>query len=70
MFDQDGDVIMLRVKPFTIITGGANGVDWKAEALARQYDLGVHVLVPPCHPRSTTIRPLTYAQLDEANWWI
>ena len=35
MFDADGDVIMLRVKPFTIITGGAHGVDWKAETLAR-----------------------------------
>ena len=69
MFDQDGDVIMLRVKPFTIITGGAHGVDLKAEALARQYDLDVQVLVPPCHPRSATLRPLTYAQLNEASPW-
>ena len=35
MFEADGDVIMLRVQPFTIITCGANGVDWKAETLAR-----------------------------------
>ena len=57
MFDADGDVIMLRAKPFTIITGGAHGVDWKAETLARHYDLDVQVLIPPCHPRSKTIRP-------------
>ena len=50
MFDQYGDVIMLRVSPFTIITGGAAGVDWKAEILAKAYNLNVHVLVPPCHP--------------------
>ena len=70
MFDEDGDVIMLRVKPFTIVTGGANGVDWEAETLAKHYNLDVHVLVPPCHPRSKTIRPLSYADLAEANPWI
>ena len=70
MFDQYGDVIMLRVSPFTIITGGAAGVDWKAEILAKAYNLNVHVLVPPCHPRSKTLPPLTYAQLNEANPWI
>ena len=70
MFDADGDVIMLRVKPFTIVTGGTNGVDWKAETLPRHYDLAVRVLIPPCHPRSKTIRPLTYAELAEANPWI
>ena len=47
MFDEDGDVIMLRVKPFTILTGGATGVDWKAEVLANSYNLDVQVLVPP-----------------------
>ena len=70
MFDEDGDVIMLRVKPFTIVTGGANGVDWEAETLAKHYNLDVHVLVPPCHPRSKTIRSLSYADLAEANPWI
>ena len=69
MFDEDGDVIILRVKPFTIITGGANGVDLKAESLARHYDLDVQVLVPPCHPHSSTLRPLTTAQLNEATPW-
>ena len=67
MFDKDGDVIMLRVPPFTIITGGATGVDWKAELLAKAYNLNV---VPPCHPRSKRLRPLTYTQLNEANPWI
>ena len=70
MFDQDGDVIMLRVPPFTIITGGSTGVDWKAEVLAKAYNLGLELLVPPCHPRSRTIQPLTYAQLAEANPFI
>ena len=67
MFDKDGDVIMLRVKPFTIFTGGATGVDWKAEVLANSYNLEVKVLVPPCHPRSNTLKPLTHAELNEAN---
>ena len=58
MLDQDGDVIMLRVSPFTIISGGATGVDSKAETLAKHHGLPVHVLVPPCHPRSKTIHPL------------
>ena len=61
---------MLRVTPFTIITGGANGADWKAEVLARSYNLTVKVLVPPCHPRSRILPPLTYAQLSKANPWI
>ena len=70
MLDTDGDVIMLRVSPFTIVSGGANGVDWKAEALAKQHQLDVKVLVPPCHPGSKTIRPLSHLQLHEANPWI
>ena len=70
MLDKDGDVIMLRVSPFTIVSGGANGVDWKAETLARQHQLDVKVLVPPYHPRSKTIRPLSHLQLHEANPWI
>ena len=66
MFDEDGDVIMLRVKPFTIFTVGATGVDWKAEVLANSYNLEVKVLVPPCHPRSNTLKPLTHAKVNEA----
>ena len=70
MLDKDGDVIMLRVSPFTIVSGGATGVDWKAETLAKQHQLDVKVLVPPCHPRSKTIPPLSYSQLQEATPWI
>ena len=70
MLDQDGDVIMLRVSPFTIISGGATGVDCKAETLAKHHGLPINVLVPPCHPRSKTIHPLSYSQLQEANPWI
>ena len=33
---------------FTVISGGANGVDLEAEKLARYYGLPVHVLIPPC----------------------
>ena len=51
---------------FTIISGGANGVDLEAEKLARHYGLPVQVLIPPCHPRKTSIRPLTRQQLAEA----
>ena len=68
--NNDGAVIMLRLTPFTIITGGAEGADWKAEVLARSYNLDVKVLLPPCHPRSRLIPPLTYAQLAQANPWI
>ena len=70
MLDQDGDIIMLRVSPFTIITGGATGVDSKAEQIAKQHGLPVQILVPPCHPRSRTLQPLSFAQLQEANAWI
>ena len=51
---------------FAIITGGARGVDLEAEKLARQYGLPTYVLIPPCHPRTASIAPLTYAQLEEA----
>ena len=47
MLDQDGATIMLSVKPFTIISGGAVGVDLEAEMLARHYNLGVEVIIPP-----------------------
>ena len=51
---------------FTIISGGANGVDLEAEKLARHYGLPVKVLIPPCHPRKASIQPLTRQQLAEA----
>ena len=46
MLDEGGDTIMLSVKPFTIITGGAQRVELKAETLAREYNLEVKVLIP------------------------
>ena len=51
---------------FTVISGGANGVDLEAEKLARHYGLPVHVLIPPCHPRKASRQPLTHQQLAEA----
>ena len=54
------------VHPFTIIAGGACGVDLEAEKLARNHGLPVQVLIPPCHPRIKTVPPLTTGQLNEA----
>ena len=51
---------------FTVISGGANGVDLEAEKLVRHYGLKVEVLIPPCHPRRASVQPLTYQQLAEA----
>ena len=51
---------------FTIISGGAIGVDLEAEKLARHYGLPVQVLIPPCHTRKASIQPLTHQQLAEA----
>ena len=51
---------------FTVISGGANGVDLEAEKLARYYGLKVEVLIPPCHPRRASVQPLTHQQLAEA----
>ena len=51
---------------FTVISGGANGVDLEAEKLARHYGLKVKVLIPPCHPRRASVQPLTHQQLAEA----
>ena len=51
---------------FTVISGGANGVDLEAEKLARHYGLKVKVLIPPCHPRRASVQPLTHLQLAEA----
>ena len=41
---------MLGVERFTIISGGANGVDLEAERFARDFGLPVKILVPHCHP--------------------
>ena len=51
---------------FTVISGGANGVDLEAEKLARHYGLKAKVLIPPCHPRRASVHPLTHQQLAEA----
>ena len=42
-----------------IITGGALNVELEAEKLARDHGLAVKVLIPPCHPRSKILPPLT-----------
>ena len=57
---------MSGVPSFTIVTGGALGVDLEAEKLARDHGLAVQVIIPPCHPRSKTVPPLTVTQLAEA----
>ena len=51
---------------FTVISGGANGVDLEAEKLARHYGFQVNVLIPPCHPRKASVQLLTHQQLAEA----
>ena len=56
----------LTIQFTKIISGGALGVDLEAEKLARYYCLRVEVLVPPCHPRSQTVPPLTSTELAEA----
>ena len=57
---------MSDVKPFTIISGGANGVDLEAERFFRNFGLPVQIFIPPCHPRSKYLSPLTHSQLGEA----
>ena len=54
------------VTRFSIISGGALGVDLGAEKLARYYSLRVEVLIPPCYSPSKTVPPLTPAELAEA----
>ena len=39
---------MSGVPTFTIVTGGALGVDLEAEKLARDHGLAVQVIIPPC----------------------
>ena len=50
----------------TILAGGALGVELEAEKLARDHGLTVQVIIPPCHPQSKTVPPLTITQLAEA----
>lgn len=57
---------MLHLQPFTTVTGGALGVDLEAEKLARDHGLAVYILIPPCHPISKSLRPLSRAELAEA----
>ena len=57
---------MLGVERFTIISGGANGVDLEAQRFARDFGLPVKILIPPCHARSKYLHPLTHQQLGEA----
>ena len=54
------------MKTLTIISGGTNGVDLEAERFARDFGLPVQILVPPCHPQSKYLSPLTHSQLGEA----
>ena len=49
-----------------IITRGALNVELEAEKLARDHGLAVKVLIPPCHPRSKILPPLTTVQQAEA----
>lgn len=58
---------MISIVPqFTIISGGALGIELEAEKLARHHCLRVEVVIPPCHSRSKTVPPLTSAELAEA----
>ena len=54
------------MKPFPIISGGANSVDLEAECFARDFGLLVQILIPPCHPQSKCLSPLTHSQLGQA----
>ena len=56
---------MSDVKPFTIISGGANGVDLEAECFASDFGLPVQIFILPSHPRSKYLSPLTHSQLGE-----
>ena len=52
---------------FALCTGGAKGTDQVAEELALQFGVQVEVLIPPRHPRSRTITPLSPRVLTLAN---
>ena len=60
------DIVPCWVYNRTILTGGALGVELEAEKLARDHGLTVQVIIPPCHPQSKTVPPLTITQLAEA----
>lgn len=57
---------MLNVSRYTIVTGGAFGVNLEAAKLARNHGMAVEVYVPPCRPRSKLILPVSYEALREA----
>ena len=52
--------------PLTIYTGGAKGVDTHVERLCHLYGHSCVVIIPPCHPRSKPLAPLTQPDLDAA----
>ena len=52
--------------PLTIYTGGAKGVDTHVERLCHLYGHMCVVIIPPCHPRSKSLTPLTQSELDAA----
>ena len=49
-----------------IYTGGAKGVDTHVEHLCHLHGHACVVLIPPCHPRSKALTPLTQVQLEAA----
>ena len=52
---------------FVLYTGGAKGTEQVAEELALQFGVQVEVLIPPRHPRSRTITPVSPRVLTLAN---
>ena len=55
-----------QIMPLTIYTGGAKGVDTHVERLCHLYGHSCVVLIPPCHPRAKSLKPLTQSDLDAA----
>ena len=49
-----------------IYTGGAKDVDTHVERLCHLYGHTCVVFIPPCHPRSKSLTPLTQSELDAA----
>ena len=49
-----------------IYRGGAKGVDTHVERLCHLYGHTCVVFIPPCHPRSKSLTPLTQSELDAA----